>query len=269
MKHIYNYLVIIGVVFLFSCSEQLTPTFDESVIGLQQTSQLVFLRDGSGPVPAGITVQNIGSPSSGGVNFTITVNSSSTAIEGTHFTLDGNSGSIPAGNFEADLPITILPDNIEAGEVWTLDLNLSSSDADVAPFAENFSYDLLITCENSIPIDRTWTASVLQGAFGAFSTRNDVTITDAGDGTLFVSDISAGVLPALGCCDADEGAFINNICDQITIARADPGTASFPYETNADAGFGPGTWDPVNQVLIINWWEPGNAFGATVELIPN
>ncbi len=268
MKHIYNYLIIIGVVFMFACSDQINPTFDESVIGLEQSSQLVFLRDGSGPVPAGITVQNIGSPSSNNVNFSISVNSSSTAIEGTHFTLDGNSGTIPAGSFATELPITVFPDNIEAGEVFTLDLNLTSGDADVAGFAENFSYNLLITCENSIPLDRTWTASILEGAFGAFSTRDDVTITDGGNGTLLVSDISAGVLPAIGCCDPDEGAFINNICDAITIAMPAP-TASFGYETNADAGFGPGSWDPVNQVLIINWWEPANAFGAVVELIPN
>ena len=268
MKYFYNFLIVVAVVSLFSCSDQVTPTFDDTVIGLEQESQLVFLRDGSGPVPAGISVQHIGSPGSSAVNYSISVNSTSTAIEGQHYILDATSGTIPAGTFSAALPITILPDNIDAGDVWTIDLTLSSTDADVAPFVENFSYNVLVTCPNSIPLDRTWTASIVSGAFGAFSTRDDVTITDAGDGTLLVSDITAGVLPALGCCDPNEGAFINNICDEITIASVAP-TASFGYETNAAEGFGPGSWNPDSQVLTINWWEPGNGFGAIVELFPN
>ncbi len=268
MNYSFHYLVIIISVFLFSCSVADIPTLEDASLGLEQSSDLIFLRDGSGPVPAGITAQNLGSRSSSPINFSITVNDSSTAIEGTHYSLDGTSGTIPAGSFEGELPITIFPDNINAGDIWTLDLTLTSSDAEVASFVENISYSIVVTCPNTIPLDRTWTASILEGAFGVFATRDDVTITDAGDGTLLVSDISAGLLPLLGCCDADEGAFINNICDVTTIARVAP-TASFSYETNADAGFGPGSWDPDAQVLIINWWEPGNGFGAIVELIPN
>jgi hypothetical protein len=268
MKNFYKFLIIIGVALLCSCSEQTTPTFEDSVIGLNQETQLLFLRDGSGPVSSGITIQFIGAASSSPINYSITINDGSTAIEGVHYDISSTTGTIPAGAVNAELPIVVNPDNIEPGDVWTLILDLSSSDTGVAPFAQSTTYSLLATCPNTIPLDRTWTATILEGAFGAFSVNENVTITDGGDGTLFVSDITAGVLPSIGCCDAEEGAFINNICDQITIARVGP-TASFGFETNTDAGFGPGSWNPDSQILTINWWEPGNGFGAIVELFPN
>lgn len=265
----FNYIIaFLAIIGLIGCDATQGVVFEDTIVGFNtDNSQLVFLRDGSGPVASGITVDLIGAPQNEAINFSFTVDPSSTAIEGTHFTVDGSTGTIPANSLSGTVPITILPDNIDVEDNLTLTLNLSS-DSGVAPFAETASFTVQVTCPNTIPLDRTWTITIIEGAFGAASTRNDVTITDAGDGTLLVSDITAGVLPALGCCDPDEPANILNICDEITIARPAMG-ASFGYETNAAAGFGPGSWNPDSQVLTINWWEPGNGFGAIVELFPN
>lgn len=269
MKQIKFYIsILILALAWIGCEQTQGVIFEDTVVGLNTgNTQLIFLRDGSGPVSSGITVDLIGAPQPNPISFSVSVDPSSTAIEGVHYMLTGNTGSIPANSLSGEVPITINPDNIDVEDNLTLRL-MVSSDSGVAAFAETVSYSVQVTCPNTIPLDRTWTISILDGVFGAFATRSDITITDAGDGTLLVSDITAGILPDLGCCDPDEPVNILNICDEITIARPAPG-ASFGYETNAAAGFGPGTWDPVNQVLIINWWEPGNAFGGVVELTPN
>lgn len=255
---------------MFSCNDEIPTTLQDEYIGIDQSkTQFLYLRTGDNlPVSSEMRAMLIAPLKSSATNFTFEIGSGSTAIEGIHYTVSGTSGTIPANSSFGEFPISILPDNIEAGEVLTLDLTITSGDIQVANGLNTASFAIQILCPNTIPLDRTWTANIIEGAFGAPGTRSDVTITDAGDGTLLVSDITAGVLPSLGCCDPDESANILNVCDVITIARAGA-DASFSYETNADAGYGPGSWDPVNQILTLRWFEPSNAFGAVVELTPN
>jgi hypothetical protein len=271
MKNLYIKLFGLMLMFLaISCNDEIPLTLQDEYVGIDLSkTQFLYLRTGDNlPVASGIRAMLIAPQRSTATNFTFTIGSGSTAIEGIHYTVNGTTGSIPANSSFGEFPISILPDNIEAGEVLKLELTVTGGDIDVAEGLNTANFNIQILCPNTIPLDKTWTANIVEGAFGAPGTRSDVTITDAGDGTLLVSDITAGVLPSLGCCDADESANILNVCDAITIARTGP-DASFPYETNESEGYGAGSWDAVNQVLTLKWWEPNNGFGAVVEFTPN
>ena len=259
------------VAIMAACNDEIPLTLQEEYVGLDASStQLLYLREGKDlPVPSNIRAQLIAAQRATPVNFTFEILPSSTAIANLHYTVSGNTGTIPANSSFGDLPIMILPDNIEPGEVLRLNIRVTGGDLGVTEAFGTVNYTIQVLCPNTIPLNRTWTVTILDGAFGAAGTsRNDVTITDAGDGTLLISDITAGVLPALGCCDPDESANILNICDVITIDRAGA-DASFSYETNPGEGFGAGSWDAATQTLILPWWEPANGFGAIVEFKPN
>ena len=268
MKRIFGFILVMS---LFACGEQETIIFDGNQVGfnLAQTNFL-FEATGTNARPVvGIEAHLIAQPRTSETNVTFEILPTSSAIESIHYELESTTAVIPANENSVLLPIRAIPDNFNGGESVSLNLRIVSADnADPSDFSAEATFNITVVCANTIPLDRTWTASIIAGAFGAFSVNPSVTISDAGDGSIIVSDITAGVLPLLGCCDTNESVRIVNICDVITIV----GTgldASFPFETNAGEGFGPGSWDAASQTLIIPWWEPSNAFGAVVQFIPN
>lgn len=270
MNRIKYLIAIITIALAISCNDEIPLTLQDEFLGIDNSdTQKLYLRTGSGqPSASGIQAQLVAAHRSSPTNFTFAIDPASTAIEGLHYTVSGNSGTIPANSSYGEIPIQILPDNINPGEVLSLIVSITGGDLRVEDGFSTATFSVQVLCPNTIPLDRTWTITIIEGAFGASATRSDITITDAGDGTLLVSDITAGVLPALGCCDADESAYILNVCDVITIDRNGP-DADLNYSTNADAGYGPGSWDPDNQILTLPWWENGNEFGAVVTLTPN
>lgn len=139
------------MLFMTACNDDIPQTLQGEYIGFAAPpSQALFQRLGDGqPTPAGIQVNLIAPSKSSAVNFNYEILASSTAVEGTHYTKEGNSGSIPANSFTGELPINILPDNINPGEVYTLDLALTSADVELAnsdPIAFNFT----VTCPSEI-----------------------------------------------------------------------------------------------------------------------
>ena len=96
-----------------------------------RTYTYLRINDGQA-VPSGFIV-NLGavqqsSPVS--VNFEVDV-ANSTAIENLHYTLSGNSVTIQPNTSTAELPIMIMDDNIEPGEVLSIVVTLTGGDLPV------------------------------------------------------------------------------------------------------------------------------------------
>ncbi len=267
----YFLLGLLALSILVSCNDEIPLTIQDEFLGIDASStQKLYLRQGlNQPVPAEMRAMLIAPQRSTPTNVSFEILPTSSAILNLHYRVTGNTTQIPANASFGELPIQIFPDNIEPGEMLTLAVRITGGDLAVANEFSTVTFRIQVLCPNTIPLDRTWTVTIVEGAFGATGvSRNDVTIRDAGDGTFLVSDITAGVLPLLGCCDRDEDAYIRNICDVITIDRRGA-KASFNYRTDADEGYGPGSWDASTRTLTLPWWEPANGFGAVVVFRPN
>ncbi|MBD3616389.1 MAG: DUF4843 domain-containing protein [Gracilimonas sp.] len=81
-----------------------------------------------------VTIQLIGEQRDADLNVSFTVDGSSTAVEGTHYTLNGTSATIAAGTSSASITIDLIDGAQAAGEEETLILNLQDSgDVTAAP----------------------------------------------------------------------------------------------------------------------------------------
>jgi len=151
-RNIYGLISSFSILVLFSCSEQTSPIFEGEFLQMETNcpSRNTYLRinDGVGE-SSQMFVKLAGAQRSNPVNFTFEIDPESTAIENLHYTIEGTSASIPANASSVELPITILDDNINAGELLTLNLNLVSSDLDLNPNYSNACYEINVTC----PID--------------------------------------------------------------------------------------------------------------------
>ncbi|MEO0553564.1 MAG: hypothetical protein AAF149_10220 [Bacteroidota bacterium] len=169
----------------------------------------------------------------------------------------------------ADVPVageTLDENDLVPGDAFTYSYEIELSDGMV--LTPSYTHFVPFACISEIPTGE-WLAEIVDGAFGA-SSSNDVIITrvEGSETQYMVTDITAGVLPGLGCCDDEESITFEDVCNSITVVVAG-GDASFNYETNSDEGFGAGSWDPATQTLIIPWWEPANAFGGVTRFTRN
>ena len=129
-KILYNISLLSMVLLVSACSKNENVVFNGEFIQLPASYTGLYQRvnDGSG-TPAGYTVSLAGAQKSTPVNFTFeVVDSSSTAIADFHYTVESNSGTIPANSTTGEIPITINDDNILPGEVLTITVRLLSAD---------------------------------------------------------------------------------------------------------------------------------------------
>ncbi len=150
-KLLYNISLLSMVLLVSACSKNENVVFNGEFIQLPANfiGQYQRINDGIG-TPAGYTVSLAGPQKSTPVNFTFeVVDSSSTAIADFHYTVESNTGTIPANSTVGDIPITINDDNIQPGEVVTIVVRLTS--ADVA-LNENYilgEYTATVLCGES------------------------------------------------------------------------------------------------------------------------
>jgi len=116
-----------------SCTnEDLVSSVENEFVFLsEENAEKFFSRPGTGEsIPAEIFLVYHGQDQNREVNYSFEILESSTAIEGTHFVLDGTSGSFNTENIKAELPISIIPDNLISCQDVTIDIRLISSDID-------------------------------------------------------------------------------------------------------------------------------------------
>ncbi|WP_428236232.1 hypothetical protein [Gracilimonas sp.] len=81
-----------------------------------------------------VAIQLIGEQRGSDLPVSFTVDGSSTAVEGTHYTLNSSSATIASGASAATVTIDLIDGNLAAGEEATLILNLDDSgDVTAAP----------------------------------------------------------------------------------------------------------------------------------------
>lgn len=205
------------------------------------TATFTYLRENIGAeLDAGFGVNLAAVSNTSGVDVSFEVDATSTAIAGTHYNASATSVTIPAGEFSANLPITILPDNIEAGEQWTIIVNITSvTGGEVNPNYATATHTVQISCPPNIGIGNyvTEVAGISDPdacATGFAYAGDAITVTfDPGTGLYTVSDADIGYFSG----DYTAAADVENICDALTIT----GNPNAPFGI---AFVGSGVYEP-------------------------
>lgn len=254
--------------------DQLLPA-DTAIVELNTATtptgieSFLYLRENIGAMlPSGFEVTLTGQQRGAATNVTFEVDASSTAIEGVHYMVSSNTATIPANASTATLPINILPDNIEAGEVLTVVVRLTSSDVDVSPLYNEATHSIQITC----PSDLAGTYSYVSSGTSTdpccpnrVDLTGTVTITvGVDDITYGISDYSMGLYdawygPAYNLAPGSTPGNIQDVCGTISLL-----TASEAYGNTLT---GTGTIDATTGVISYVW---SNGWGdeGTATLTP-
>lgn len=277
-----NFILIIALaVVLTSCFDDpgTDVLFDETFVELDaagnsvQSQTKTYLRSNDGSTfPIGTDILLGSRALSNAVNVNFTVDPTSTAVEGLHYTLNSSSVTIAAGEFSAPVDITVLPDNIEAGEQLRLILKLTSADVDINPALDSAGIIMQISCPPNIPEGGTWSGETQLGVFGVTGTNTNITITPvAGSSTVYdISDVTARYYDNFnGSPMVDNPGRIENVCDAITLSATPISGFGTSVSTDGGSGAPAGTWDPTTEVFSIPWYDPGNDFAEVTEITRN
>ncbi|VAX36596.1 hypothetical protein MNBD_UNCLBAC01-1184 [hydrothermal vent metagenome] len=156
---------------------------------------------------------------SNAVTATISIDASSTAIEGTHFRLDSKSIILsPDNNLLGLLPITMITTGInpplDEDPVVVLNIESVSGDGSVVVNGKQLKAKLLYLCNSDLAGDYALTVDYWR--FGALvGTYNFTdTFTKTGDGQYRTNTVGAWFGTSIG---GDAGFTFIDVCDQITI----------------------------------------------------
>lgn len=159
MKNILYSVLAIALLATYSCSENEQPLFTGEFLQMVASTPTEFsyprTTDGMG-VPSGFQVSLAGALRSNATNYSFEIDPASTAVDGLHYTLDSNSGSVPANATIGELPITILDDNIQPGERLTIVVNLTSADVTLASNFKRGEHIVQVTCDADLSTEFTF-----------------------------------------------------------------------------------------------------------------
>jgi hypothetical protein len=180
-----------------------------------------------------LQVNRVSTNSSSPITVNVSVDPASTAIAGVHYEFNGQPVTIPAGEFLASVPVTVLTGNIDPSETPNLILKMTTADG--AEISTNYG-DVVLAI-------RVICASELAGTYKVFwerlqtgdgeggpdqtvtnyviSAADKVVLTKAGTGVFQVNDMSFGLYPGLYGDSAPAGK-ISDACGVIT---GDPANA--------------------------------------------
>ncbi len=202
-KILYSLIVIMAATFtacedpgtsILYAEEYLELDAATTVTG-SRTYSYLRVNDGQG-LPSGFIVNLGAAQSSSPINFTFEIDvANSTAIENLHFSVDSNTGTIPANSSTAELPITILDDNINPGESPAIVVKLTGGDIAVNPNYETATHVLQVLCESNLAGSYTMVTTYHKHDFlPTFDTNTqDVELTDDGDGVYTLVGFDGGL----------------------------------------------------------------------------
>ncbi len=274
MKNIFYFLLIASTIFFTACDEPGTSIlFDENFLELdaattitkQRTYSYLRLNDGV-PRASGFNVNLGARQKSSPVNFSFEILPSSTAIENLHYTVGSFTATIPPNTSIVELPISILVDNIDAGELWSIIVRISSQDVPVHELYNEGTHLIQVTCPAN-PADWVGTYNTLangdvgDGSGGSAQLYANlpgvVTITQTSIPNVYqFSDMSFNLYPGGYGDIAPVGRFREN-CGTSLTDIGDTDRYGDPFTIN-------GIRNPATGVITLTW---RNTWGDTGNVV--
>lgn len=211
-----------------------------------------------------VQINRVSTSATAAVTMNIAVDPTSTAVNGVHYSLASNSVTIPAGEFTANFPVTILTGNIQPTESPVLKLVIdSATGAELSPNYADLAINIRVVCPSAISKDTDiWVAST-STIYGNFT--KDVTFKPLPNGQYVVSDVSAGLYAAFGFSDTQEVVYGDN-CGKITFVRLGQ-TDGFAI-TNPASGETVGVYNPTAKTVTLYWADvPNGIINARTTLV--
>jgi len=221
-KVIYSLFAFSLVLLIGACSKNEQPTFTGEFLQLPATFDGSYERVNDGnATESGFTVRLAGAQRSAATSFTFEVDPSSTAIENLHYSIDATSGSIPANANSGPIPISILDDNINPGEVLTIVVTLTGGDVPLNMNYTRGEYTIQVTCEGDLTTSYTY-RNYDNFAGAEFTGEGEMTIFDNTPGSYKVTDFSFGSWPGAYSVDPPTGTLLfKENCGVISLSGTD------------------------------------------------
>lgn len=206
---------------------------------------------------------NDGTPSNEDIVISFSIDASSTAIQGTDYTISGNTTTLTAGSNFTQIPITVDPNALPGNTPKTIVINLDGTDSEKAVIANN---------KKQITITIAKCESNLAGIYDLVVTRTDnnttytfpgEVITEIGIGQYETSSTGPYGNGALTGSGAPRDGFIfNDVCQSIQIEEQYLGDYySNLVEGDSNAGFV--TLDPdTGEVVSITMYYSIRGFSS-------
>ena len=210
-----------------------------------------------------LQVNRVSTSANDEISVTFEVDPSSTAVSGVHYTLASNSVSVPANEFVATVPVTILTGNIEPSEAPSLKLKMiSSTGAEISTNYSEVEINIQVVCPSDISVATdTWMATCVAPGYGTFTAT--VKVTPLGAGQCVISDVSAGLYAGFGYSTTQEAIYADNC-----------GALSFVARRQAEFGISAPTVDPTvgsfdasTETMVVYWSDPTNEINGTTTLV--
>lgn len=209
-----------------------------------------------------VQVNRVSTDASAAITMNIAVDPSSTAVSGVHYSLASNTVTIPAGEFVANYPVTILTGNIQPTETPQLKLVIASATgAELSPNYADLSINIRVVCPSAISVAADVWAATSVSRFGTFVA--DVSVTPLGAGRYVISDVSAGLYAAFGFSTTQEAIYSDN-CNKLTFVQARQ--AEFAISAPVvDPKVG--SYTASTKTMVVYWSDPNNSINGTTTLI--
>lgn len=252
-------LALFSMIALFSCVKDDVEDFKSGshIVGFKRTSSsYIYTSADVNPVQITEAIDLIGgqdgTPSDSNITIQFTVDASSTAIQGTDYTINatGNQVTIPANSDFVLLPITVNPSVLPGNQPKTIKINLtqiSTGNAVVSDAKKQITITIA-KCESALEGDYSLVVTRIDnGDVYNYSTE---TITSTGtigeyvtSSTAEFGDMSLGALDDLTLDGAPRNGFIfNDVCQTIVVPEQNLGN----YYTNLVFG----NPDEENEVVL-------------------
>lgn len=209
-----------------------------------------------------VQVNRVSTNGSAPIEVNISVDPSSTAVEGVHYELNSTSVTLNSGEFTTDFPVTVLTGNIDPSEEPDLILNIeSATGAEVSSNYGSITVAIRVICPSELAGEYTVFWEYLQtgdGDGGANQTFNDfvlsddvVTFEEVGAGAYNVDDMSFGLYPN-GYGDAAPSGRINDNCNVLSGATSNVDQYGDPFTINGEV-----QEDGTLRIVWSNTWGDG------------
>jgi len=242
MKSVKNKLIILfTAIVLVSCFDE--PGTDivwgnDAYLELDRAGQpnpvvnSIFQRLNDGTTyTLNVQVNLMGKPRSTATVANFAIDAASTAIPGVHYNqiTPGTSVTIPAGENVANIQFQIIADNIVAGEVWPLIINLTGGDVPLSNYVKA-TYRIQVSCPSNLAGTYSYVSTnVLRGTgsgSNAFPACNGITgngtLAAVSNGVYTITDATFGQF-ACAWGDTPPGGTLrfNDLCDNISFSGTD------------------------------------------------